>query len=128
MLQGTSRERACSSEAVACLQAGSEALSLGHNALDLQQHLLPRIQQPLLLVRGQRQVSLWHTPYHTSGMRPWSNCYVADMIVALPRQLQRYLRGINETCGWRQQQRNFHVGISEATTMVCHLTAGVEAA
>lgn len=43
------------------LQAGCQALALCHNALDLRQHLLARIQQPLPLVHTQCQVRLVRT-------------------------------------------------------------------
>ena len=41
-----------------CLKTARQALALGNNPLNLRQHLLTRIQQPLLLVCAQHQVRL----------------------------------------------------------------------
>ena len=46
------------------LQAGCHALALCHDALDLRQHLLARLQQPLRLVRTQCQIRLKGTTAH----------------------------------------------------------------
>ncbi len=54
------------------LQAGCQALALRHNALDLRQHLLARLQQPLPLVRTQRQVRLRGTDIHFMPLRSQS--------------------------------------------------------